>query len=113
MKVQECLQKTGVALGVWIHFHVFLISFQGNNLSDFLVSFVEAVVLPKRVLLLNEIFAKIGAIFMPHTSDKLRGHISFGLSIRPSVRKKFWQLRNSKITYVWILKFYMWHVHEK
>ena len=59
-------------------------------------------------------------IFMPPTSEKLRGHIGLGLSVRPSVRpsvrlsvRNTWQLRNSRTAYARILKFYMWHVHEK
>ena len=57
---------------------------------------------------------------MPPTSEKLRGHIGLGLSVRPSVRpsvclsvRNTWQLRNSRTAYARILKFYMWHVHEK
>ena len=37
-------------------------------------------------------------------------------SVRPSVRlsvRNTWQLRNSRTAYARILKFYMWHVHEK
>ena len=62
-------------------------------------------------------------IFMPPTSEKLRGHIGLGLSVRPSVRLSIrpsvrlsvtcWQLRNSRTAYAGILKLYMWHVHEK
>ena len=53
--------------------------------------------------------------FMPPTSEKLRGHIGLGLSIRLSVRLSVtrWQLRNSRTAYARILKLYMWHVHEK
>ena len=50
---------------------------------------------------------------MPQTSKKLRGHIGLGLSVRLSVRDTFCQLRNSRTAYARILKFYMWHVHEK
>ena len=56
---------------------------------------------------------------MPRTSEKLRGHIGLGLSVRssisPSVRLSvtLWQLRNSRSAYARILKLYMWHVHEK
>ena len=58
--------------------------------------------------------------FMPPTSEKLRGHIGLGLSVRPSVRlsirlsvRNTWQLRNQRTAYARILKFYMCHVHEK
>ena len=37
---------------------------------------------------------------------------SVRLSVRLSVRNT-WQLRNSRTAYARILKFYMWHVHEK
>ena len=52
---------------------------------------------------------------MPPTSEKLRGHIGLGLSVRPSVRLSvtLWQLRNSRTAYARILKLYMWHAHEK
>ena len=49
--------------------------------------------------------------FMPPTSEKLRGHIGLGLSVRLSIT--LWQLRNSRTPYARILKLYMWHVHEK
>ena len=59
-------------------------------------------------------------IFMPPTSEKLRGHIGLGLSVRPSVISPtvclsvtLWQLRNSRTPYARILKLHMWHVHEK
>ena len=68
-------------------------------------------------------------IFMPPTSKKLRGHIGLGLSVRLSVRPSvrlsvrpsvrlsvrntFWKLRNSRTPYARILKFYIWHIHEK
>ena len=47
------------------------------------------------------------AIVMPPTSEKLRGHIGLGLSVRPSVRpsvRNTWQLRNSRTAYARILK---------
>ena len=34
-------------------------------------------------------------------------------SVRLSVRNTFWQLRKSRTPCARILKFYMWHVHEK
>ena len=43
---------------------------------------------------------------MPPTSEKLRGHIGLGLSVRLSVRNT-WQLRNPRTAYARILKFYM------
>ena len=60
-------------------------------------------------------------VFMPPTSKKLRGHIGLGLSVRLSVclsvrlsvRNTFWKLRNSRTPYARILKFYIWHIHEK
>ena len=53
---------------------------------------------------------------IPPTSEKLRGHIGLGLSVRLSIHLSVhntWQLRNSRTAYARILKFYMWHVHEK
>ena len=38
--------------------------------------------------------------------------VAKGLSVRLSVCNT-WQLRNSRTAYARILKFYMWHVHEK
>ena len=61
----------------------------------------------------------ISQFLCPPTSEKLRGHIGLGLSVRlsvsPSVRLSVtrWQLRNSRTAYARILKLYMWHVHEK
>ena len=52
-------------------------------------------------------------VFMPPISKKLRRHIGLGLSVHLSVRNTFWQLRNSRTPYARILKFYIWHVHEK
>ena len=52
-------------------------------------------------------------LFMPTTSEKLRGHIGLVLSVRLSVRNTLWQLGNSRTAYARTLKFYMWHVHEK
>ena len=34
-------------------------------------------------------------------------------SIHLSVRNTFWKLRNSRTPYARILKFYIWHIHEK
>ena len=34
-------------------------------------------------------------------------------SVRLSVRNTFWKLRNSRTPYARILKFYIWHIHEK
>ena len=34
-------------------------------------------------------------------------------SVRLSVRNTFWQLRNSRTPYARILKFNIWHIHEK
>ena len=45
--------------------------------------------------------------FNPYWSGPVR------LSVRPSVRNTFWQLRNARTAYARILKLYMWHVHEK
>ena len=61
------------------------------------------------------IFYKLVQFIMPPASEKLRGHIGLGLSIRLSVRQSVtrWQLRNSRTSYARILKLYMWHVHEK
>ena len=67
---------------------------------------------------------KINGLFMPPTSKKnfeeVEGAYWFGpvhpsvhLSVCLSVRNTFWQLRNSRNPYARILKFYMWHVHEK
>ena len=56
--------------------------------------------------------------FMPPTSVG-EGAYWFGPvrpSVRPSVRlsvRNTWQLRNLRTAYARILKFYMWHVHEK
>ena len=64
---------------------------------------------------------------MPPTSEKLRGHIGLGLSVRPSVCLSVylsvclsvrlsvtrWQLENSRTANARILKLYMWHVHGK
>ena len=73
----------------------------------------------------------VSPVFMPPTSEKLRGHIGLGLSVRPFVRSSVcpsvrlsvgpsvrlsvarWQLRNSRTPSAGILKLYMWHVHEK
>ena len=57
--------------------------------------------------------AKKKRVIMPPTSEKLRGHIGLGISVRLSVRNTFWQLRNSRTAYARILKLNMWHVHEK
>ena len=56
-------------------------------------------------------------IFMPPTGEVEGGILvwarpSVCLSVRLSVRN-IWQLRNSRTAYARILKFYMWHVHEK
>ena len=48
--------------------------------------------------------------------EKVEGAYWFGPvhpSVRLSVRNTFWQLRNSRTAFARILKFYMWHVHEK
>ena len=71
--------------------------------------------LPKYNIVRNNSF------IMPPTSKKLRGHIGLGLSVRQSVcpsvrlsvRNTFWKLRNSRTPYARILKFYIWHIHEK
>ena len=34
-------------------------------------------------------------------------------SVRLSVRNTFWKLGNSRTPYTRILKFYIWHIHEK
>ena len=61
----------------------------------------------------STVFVPDHCFFMSPTSEKLRGHIGLGLSVRLSVRNNCWQLRNSRTDYARILKFYMWHVHEK
>ena len=48
---------------------------------------------------------------MPPTSEKLRGHIGLGLSLRLSVTH--WQLRNSRIAYARILKLYIYGMYMK
>ena len=53
---------------------------------------------------------------MPPNFEDVEGAYWFGpvrLSVCPSVRNTFWQLRNSRTAYARILKFYMWHIHEK
>ena len=70
---------------------------------------------------LDYFFSVCVFVFMPPTSKKLRGHIGLGLSVRLSVcpsvrlsvRNTFWKLRNSRTPYARILKFYVWHIHEK
>ena len=46
-------------------------------------------------------------IFMRPTSEKLRGHIGLGLSVRLSVRHAFWQPGNSRTAYARIFKFHI------
>ena len=44
--------------------------------------------------------------------EEVEGAYWFG-PVRLSVPNTFWQLRNSRTADARILKFYMWHVHEK
>ena len=85
-------------------------SFAGANITHSFAMFLITSnfhIFPQ--LLLNDIHFAWNFVFMPPTSKKLRGHIGLGLSVRDT----FWQLRNSRTPYARILKFYMWHVHEK
>ena len=45
--------------------------------------------------------------------EKPNKNITLQMSVHLSVRNTCWQLRNSRTPYARILKFYMWHVHEK
>ena len=50
------------------------------------------------------------AFIMPPTSKKLREHIGFGLSVRPSVHAS---IRSSKTVHARVLKFHLWIPHGK
>ena len=49
-------------------------------------------------------------VFMPPTLEKLKGHIAFGSSVRPSVRTS---VRSFKIYKDTVLKFHIWIPHKK
>ena len=65
------------------------------------------------------IFGMCHFLFYAPNFGEVEGAYWFG-PVRPSVRlsdrlsaRNTWQLRNSRTAYARILKFYMWHVHEK
>ena len=56
-----------------------------------------------------------GKFFYTPNFKEVEGAYWFG-PVRPSVRlsvRNTWQLKNLRTAYARILKFYMWHVHEK
>ena len=55
---------------------------------------------------------KMDLDFYAPNFGEVEGAYWFGLAVRLSVHST-WQLRNSRTAYARILKFYMWHVHEK
>ena len=55
-------------------------------------------------------------VFYAPNFEEVEGAYWFGPvrpSVRLSVRNTFWKLRNSRTPYARILKFYIWHIHEK
>ena len=79
---------------------------------------------------MNKLFLSSEAIaiavcdFYAPNFEEVEGAYWFGpvrpsvrLSVRPSVRlsvrNTFWKLRNSRTPSARILKFYIWHIHEK
>ena len=63
-----------------------------------------------------ELSALIKFYFYAPNFEEVEGAYWFG-PVRPpvrlSVRNTFWKLRNSRTPYARILKFYIWHIHEK
>ena len=50
---------------------------------------------------------------MPQTWEKLKGHIAFGLSVRPCVRPFVRPYIRYKIYEDTVLKFHIWIPHQK
>ena len=96
------------------------ITYEKNEIeSGLLIMMLAKRILEGESLVFEQVRTTV--FFMPPISQKLRGHIGLGrtvrlsvcLSVHPSVCNTLWQLGNSRTAYARTLKVYMWHVHEK